>query len=380
MSIAPRDTVEIGQATCSMLYVGDAIRLSASFKDAAGELATPAEVTLKILGPSGGVTSFTLSGEDIVEDSAGAVHAIWTPAEKGKHEIWWIGSGNIEAQARAAFEVLQGGRMVEISPPDWDLDDLFVWDSATQELLIQGGNLRLDDDKGLAIGDEAGKFLKSGAGGVFTPHDLSGSDLPAGSVPMDRLEEIVRGIIGRAYGTGSPEVISPAADGEFLRQAGGELGFGGIDNANLPSIIQAVEGTFTPEPTFTTTVPGDINFVGTATGWFRRAGNLVFISWSLVGVITYTAASSGSFGVAGLPYAVGPYAIIGVPIGGQGRQSGITLASTAVNFYNIGPSAGGSAIFFARVAITGGSQLLTNAHVPSGANVILEGSMTYPTL
>jgi len=92
--------------------VGDLVRLSAIFKNAAAVDTDPTTVSVKVRNPSGVVTTL-LYGTDaaLVKDSTGNYHADITITAKGVWIHKFIGTGIVTAVEEAAF--LARGSLVE---------------------------------------------------------------------------------------------------------------------------------------------------------------------------------------------------------------------------------------------------------------------------
>ncbi len=166
----PRDNITVGTASCASLYSGDAARLSATFKNAEGDLTTPDTVIIVVIDPA--LRAGLITGAAIVEDSEGELHADWTPTQSGRHTVWWIGAGGVDAQARETFEVLLGQRLIEIPGLPEVPDEILSYDLATDKIIIHGSDLELDENAGIIIGDSDGMILRSVLG-RFVPSLLT---------------------------------------------------------------------------------------------------------------------------------------------------------------------------------------------------------------
>lgn len=71
--------------------VGQTVRLTVNFSDAAGIALDPASVTLRVKDPSQAVASYGL-GSGLVKDAVGAFHADITTVLSGAHLYRWEGS------------------------------------------------------------------------------------------------------------------------------------------------------------------------------------------------------------------------------------------------------------------------------------------------
>lgn len=74
--------------------IDDVITLSNTFtRIDTGALIDPPSVTLYVLDPSGNETSYTLSGGQVIRDSAGQYHMDLTASISGRWWYKWQGSG-----------------------------------------------------------------------------------------------------------------------------------------------------------------------------------------------------------------------------------------------------------------------------------------------
>ncbi len=71
--------------------VGQTVRLSISFSDAAGTALDPAAVTLRVKDPSQAVASYGLDS-GLVKDAVGTFHADITTTLSGAHLYRWEGT------------------------------------------------------------------------------------------------------------------------------------------------------------------------------------------------------------------------------------------------------------------------------------------------
>lgn len=88
--------------------IGDQVRISGVFTNAAGTATDPTTVTLKLLRPDGTVTTLVyLTDVELVRDSAGNYHADVIPVA-GENGIWWFrwaATGAVQAADEQAFFV-----------------------------------------------------------------------------------------------------------------------------------------------------------------------------------------------------------------------------------------------------------------------------------
>lgn len=83
--------------------IGDAVRLTGTFRNAAGTLTDPTTVTLKHEDPSGNETSLTYAGGTVTKSSTGIYYADVTVDESGTWKYKWIGTGTVAQADEGAF-------------------------------------------------------------------------------------------------------------------------------------------------------------------------------------------------------------------------------------------------------------------------------------
>lgn len=92
--------------------IGDRLTLTASFRDADGELADPSEVTLDVLSPDGTVTRI-----DVDSASTGVWTGTVDPDTSGRWVYRWVGTGAVVAAEEGSFSVRRR-RVPEPSVPE----------------------------------------------------------------------------------------------------------------------------------------------------------------------------------------------------------------------------------------------------------------------
>ena len=85
--------------------VGDLVRVSAVFKNAAGAEADPTAVSFKFRKPDGVVTTWGVAVNQIVKDSDGNFHADLNITVKGVWIYKFIGTGAVQAVEEASLVV-----------------------------------------------------------------------------------------------------------------------------------------------------------------------------------------------------------------------------------------------------------------------------------
>ncbi len=85
-------------------YVGDNIKLTATFKDPDGTLTDPTTVTLETKDPSGNKTTYTYSLGEITRSSVGVFTKTFAIDEAGLWLYEWQGTGTLAKVENAWFE------------------------------------------------------------------------------------------------------------------------------------------------------------------------------------------------------------------------------------------------------------------------------------
>ena len=79
-----------------MAYItGDAVTLTATFKDSSGALADPTDVTLEVQDPNGTITTYTYSLSTITKSSTGIYTRNVSLTDNGTWEYEWQGTGAV---------------------------------------------------------------------------------------------------------------------------------------------------------------------------------------------------------------------------------------------------------------------------------------------
>ena len=84
----------------TLYEIGSAIRLSAEFKDEAGVLADPINVTLNIKSPSNALTT-----QSVTKTAVGKYTCVFIPDAFGTWNYRFSGTGNVTAAAEGVFYV-----------------------------------------------------------------------------------------------------------------------------------------------------------------------------------------------------------------------------------------------------------------------------------
>jgi len=85
--------------------VGDLVRVSAVFKNAAGVDTDPTTVSFKFRKPDGTVTTWAVTAGQIVKDSTGNYHADLAVTNAGEWRHRFIGTGTVTAVEENSFLV-----------------------------------------------------------------------------------------------------------------------------------------------------------------------------------------------------------------------------------------------------------------------------------
>ncbi len=86
--------------------IGDKLRLTNTFTDINGDLATPTTTTFTIREPDGTLTTYTLgTNAELVEDSTGVVHVDWPITQTGVHNYDFTGVGLVDTREEGSFRV-----------------------------------------------------------------------------------------------------------------------------------------------------------------------------------------------------------------------------------------------------------------------------------
>jgi hypothetical protein len=89
-------------------HVGDLVRLTATFTNAAGSATDPTTVTclVKLRHVHGAATqSYTYAGGTVIKDATGVYHVDVSPTTEGTWDYRWIGTGTVQAADEGAFRV-----------------------------------------------------------------------------------------------------------------------------------------------------------------------------------------------------------------------------------------------------------------------------------
>lgn len=88
--------------------VGDLVRVTGVFKDAAGTAIDPATVAFKVKKPDRSITTY-LYGTDVqlIKESTGNYRVDISADVKGKYKYRWYSTGNGQAAGEDEFEVIK---------------------------------------------------------------------------------------------------------------------------------------------------------------------------------------------------------------------------------------------------------------------------------
>jgi hypothetical protein len=87
------------------MVVGDVVRLTATFTNAAGTLADPTVVTLEWRVGTTTTTWVYGTDDEVVKDSTGVYHADLPIEVASRHYYLWTGTGAVQAAEENSFRV-----------------------------------------------------------------------------------------------------------------------------------------------------------------------------------------------------------------------------------------------------------------------------------
>lgn len=85
--------------------IGQAVTVSATFKNDSGVATDPTTVTLKVRTPDGLTTSYTYAAAELARASAGAYSMAYATAQAGAHIYRFEGTGVVVAAGEGTFAV-----------------------------------------------------------------------------------------------------------------------------------------------------------------------------------------------------------------------------------------------------------------------------------
>lgn len=86
--------------------IGDLVRVSGAFTNAAGTATDPTAVSLKVIAPDGTQTTYVYGTDaEVVKDSTGNYHADLSVSAAGDWHYQWIGTGAVQAAQGGQFVV-----------------------------------------------------------------------------------------------------------------------------------------------------------------------------------------------------------------------------------------------------------------------------------
>lgn len=96
--------------TTNILDVSDSKTLTVTFTDENDVATDPGVVRFKMREPDGTVTNY-LYGTDsqVVKDSTGVYHVVWSFDQYGRHFVKWNGSGTLDASVDDEFFARKAG-------------------------------------------------------------------------------------------------------------------------------------------------------------------------------------------------------------------------------------------------------------------------------
>ena len=85
---------------------GDKIRLKATFRNSAGNLADPTTIAIVIRNPDGSITTKTyVTNQDLVKESLGVFYFDYVCQKRGEATYRWLGDGVVTAAANGGFYI-----------------------------------------------------------------------------------------------------------------------------------------------------------------------------------------------------------------------------------------------------------------------------------
>lgn len=72
---------------------GQTIKLTATFKNSAGSVATPTTITLKLKNPAGTITTYTYADSQLTLDSTGVLSYTFQPTASGNWQYRFASTG-----------------------------------------------------------------------------------------------------------------------------------------------------------------------------------------------------------------------------------------------------------------------------------------------
>ena len=90
----------------SLYDIGDQVRISGTFDSAVPAPVDPGTVMLKRMAPTGVLADLIYGvGIEIVKDSTGRYHYLWSVTAAGLHHYRWVGSGTNPGVFEGSFVV-----------------------------------------------------------------------------------------------------------------------------------------------------------------------------------------------------------------------------------------------------------------------------------
>jgi hypothetical protein len=88
--------------------VGDLVRVTGTFTDAAGTAIDPTTVVFKVKKPDRSITTYTYGTDmQLVKESTGNYRVDISADVKGKYKYRWYSTGNGQAAGESEFEVIK---------------------------------------------------------------------------------------------------------------------------------------------------------------------------------------------------------------------------------------------------------------------------------
>jgi hypothetical protein len=93
--------------TINVYDVGDLVRVTAAFVNAAGAAADPTSVTLRVIAPSGVETSYSSSASpsEVFKSATGSYYADIDVTAHGDWHYRWEGTGAVQSSQAGQFAV-----------------------------------------------------------------------------------------------------------------------------------------------------------------------------------------------------------------------------------------------------------------------------------
>lgn len=87
--------------------VGSSAKLTVQFKNDLGNAADPEVVALKVMTPSGSISTYTFADAEVTRDATGSFYKNIDLPTAGTWKYRWEGQGTVTAATEAEIEVLR---------------------------------------------------------------------------------------------------------------------------------------------------------------------------------------------------------------------------------------------------------------------------------